>query len=202
MLHIPTRTDNVCLSCRRYCHHLSTCSIVQPVQYLTTPACFIKLPTISTNLSSNHGHCTSLALFSHEGTSFHPSDPARYCCSGPGALRKALRDLPQFDLQQLSAYNTCSIQQQQQLHQQQPLSTGWSYAGRLQQSSVNSSSAVPHDAELWRAYMVLSFLSHVRFHAASFYNRWFPILSSHLHAGSLFYGLLQHPNRVKIFHHL
>eukprot|EP00878_Enallax_costatus_P026963 GHUV01028979.1.p1 GENE.GHUV01028979.1~~GHUV01028979.1.p1 ORF type:complete len:313 (+),score=89.64 GHUV01028979.1:62-1000(+) len=77
----------------------------------------------------------------------------------PGTLRSALTALPEFDLQQLS-----SMQQQQHVFDTLP-EPSMCYSRKQQRAlfstdGSNSGNDPSNDAELWRAYMVLSFLAH------------------------------------------
>uniref|UniRef100_A0A383VPZ4 Indoleamine 2,3-dioxygenase n=1 Tax=Tetradesmus obliquus TaxID=3088 RepID=A0A383VPZ4_TETOB len=85
----------------------------------------------------------------------------------PGFLRQTLQDLPCFDLQQLPALASCDTAQ---LLQQLPpacqcytaaAGTSSSSSSSPQQSTADVLRSFPScDAQLWRAYMVLAFLTH------------------------------------------
>jgi hypothetical protein len=96
------------------------------------------------------------------------------CCTcdallllGPGFLRRNLQDLPPFDLQQLPALASCEPAQLLQLlppaGQCYAALTDISSEPKQQQQLLDGvlGGTASCDAQLWRAYMVLAFLTHV-----------------------------------------
>ncbi|KAF6259979.1 hypothetical protein COO60DRAFT_937829 [Scenedesmus sp. NREL 46B-D3] len=82
----------------------------------------------------------------------------------PGFLRRVLQELPAFDLQQLPALaggNTAQLLQQlPPAGQCYTSASGSNDSSKAQQTAVAVGSGISCDAQLWRAYMVLAFLTH------------------------------------------
>jgi hypothetical protein len=85
--------------------------------------------------------------------------------SGPGLLRRTLQDLPAFDLQQLPAlacHDTARLLQQLPPAGQCYTSSSSQQQQQQQQGLAGALGSSPScDAQLWRAYMALAFLTHV-----------------------------------------